>query len=61
MVWKTIDKTVPQKFKEKPFAGKVLATIFWDYKGVLLVEYCPKDSTVTSASYFDTDSLAKGH
>ncbi len=28
-------------------------TIFWDHKGVLL-EYCPKDSTGTSASYFDT-------
>ncbi len=43
----------PQKFKQKTFAGKVLAIIFWDHKGVLL-EYCTKGSIVTSASYFDT-------
>ncbi len=48
------DKTAPQKFKEKPSAGKVLATIFWDYKGVLLLKYCSKGSTVTSELYFDT-------
>ncbi len=54
MVWKTADKTAPQKFKEKPFAGKVLATIIWDAKCFLPLEYCPQDSTVTSASYFDT-------
>ncbi len=30
--------------------GKVLAIIFWDRKGFLLLEYCPKGSTVT---YFD--------
>ncbi len=34
--------------------GKVLATIFWDHEGDLLLEYCLKGSTVTSASYFST-------
>ncbi len=42
------DKVVLQKFKEKPSARKVLATIFWDRKDVLLLEYCPKDSNMTS-------------
>ncbi len=42
MVWKMTDKTVPQMFKEKPSTGKVLATIFWDHKGVLALEYCRK-------------------
>ncbi len=47
------DKTALQKFEEKPSAGKVLATIFWDHKGVLL-EYCSKGSTMISALYFNT-------
>ncbi len=54
MVWKTVDKTTPRKFKGTMSAGKVLATIFLDRKSVLLFEYCPKGSTVTYASYFDT-------
>ncbi len=52
MTWKTADKTVPWKFKEKPSAVKALTTIFWDHKGVLLFKYCLKSSTVTSALYF---------
>ncbi len=54
MVWKIADETTPRNFKEKPSAGKVLATIFWGYEGVLLLEYCLKGSTATSASYFNT-------
>ncbi len=42
MMWKTADEAVLRKFKEKPSAGKVLTTIFWDLKGVLLLEYCGK-------------------
>ncbi len=53
MIWKMADETVPQKFKEKLSVGKVLTTIFWDRKGVLILEYCGKGSTVTSVSYFD--------
>ncbi len=54
MAEKIVDTIALQKFKEKPLVGKVLATIFWDHKGVLQLEYFPKGSTVTSASYFDT-------
>ncbi len=43
-----------RKSLKKPSAGKVLTTIFWGHKGVLLLEYCRKGSTVTSASYSDT-------
>ncbi len=35
MAKKTADKTAPWKFKEKVITVKVLATIFWDHKGVL--------------------------
>ncbi len=48
------NETVLGKFKEKQSAGKVLAIIFWDCKGILLLKYCLKRSAVTFASYFDT-------
>ncbi len=54
MMWKIADKIALWKFKEKLSTGKVLATIFWDHNGVLLLKYCPASSTVTSVSNFDT-------
>ncbi len=54
MVWEVVNKTALWRIKEKLSAGKVLAIIFWDRKGILLLEYCSKGSIVTSASYFDT-------
>ena len=30
---------------------KVMATIFWDYKGVLLVDYLPQNKTMTGPYY----------
>ncbi len=62
MAWKTLYETVLRKFKEKSSVGKVLAIIFRGHKSVLLLQYCPKGSPVTSASYFDTlIRLQKGH
>ena len=37
----------PKKFKRQPFAGKVMATVFWDAKGVLMLDFLPKRSTIT--------------
>ena len=37
MQWKHKDSPTPTKFKVVPSAGKVMATMFWDMKGVLLV------------------------
>jgi len=31
--------------------GKVLASIFWDQDGILLIDYLPKDQTI-SAKYY---------
>ncbi len=31
--------------------GKTMATIFWDPKGILLIRYMPKGSTITTATY----------
>ena len=41
----------PKKFKTQPSAGKVMATVFWDAKGVIMLDFLPKKSTITGV-YF---------
>jgi hypothetical protein len=39
----------------RKYAGKVMATVFWDRKGVLLVDFVKKKiTTIKAASYFAT-------
>ena len=33
----------PKKFKTQPSAGKVMATVFWDAKGVIRLDFLPKE------------------
>ena len=40
-----------KKFKTQPSAGKVLATVFWDAKAVIMLDFLPKKSTTTGV-YF---------
>ena len=32
-------------------AGKVMATVFWDAKGVIMLDFLPKRSTITGVYY----------
>ena len=41
----------PKKFKTQPSAGKVMATVFWDAKGVITLDFLPKRSTITGLYY----------
>ena len=41
----------PKKFKTQPSAGKVMATVFWDAHGVIMLDFLAKKSTITSAYY----------
>ena len=43
----------PKKFKTQPSAGKVMATVFWDWdaKGVIMLDFLPKRSTITGVYY----------
>ena len=34
----------PKKFKTQPSAGKVMATVFWEAKGVIMLDFLPKRS-----------------
>ena len=41
----------PKKFKTQPSAGKVTATVFWDAKGVIMLDFLLKRSTITGVYY----------
>ena len=41
----------PKKFKTQPSAGKVMATVFWDTNGVIILDILPKRSTITGVYY----------
>ena len=40
----------PKKFKQT-FGRKVMATVFWDHKGVLLIEFMEPGTTINAAAY----------
>ena len=41
----------PKKFKTQPSAGKVMATVFWNAKGVIMLDFLSKRSTITGVYY----------
>ena len=41
----------PKKFKTQPSAGKVMVTVFLDAKGVIMLDFLPKRSTITGVNY----------
>ena len=41
----------PKKFKAQPSAGKVMAAVFWDAQGVIVLDFLAKKSTITGAYY----------
>lgn len=51
MQWKHVDSPPPVKFRTQSSAGKVMATIFWDYDGLLMIDYLPPKKTITGQYY----------
>ena len=49
--WVGLGSPRPNKFKTQPSAGKVMATVFWDAKGVIILDFLPKRSTITGVYY----------
>ena len=37
--------------KTQPSAGKVMATVFWEAKGVIMLDFLPKRSTISGVYY----------
>jgi len=51
MEWRHSSSPCPKKFRVQKSAGKVLASIFWDQDGILLIDYLPKDQTINTECY----------
>lgn len=49
--WTAKGEPAPKKAKTVPSAGKVLASVFWDAKGVLFVDYLQKGKTINGVYY----------
>lgn len=59
MQWKHSDSPVPKKFRTQPSAKKVMATIFWDCDGILLIDYLPKNTTMSGQYYANLIKLLR--
>jgi histone-lysine N-methyltransferase SETMAR len=52
--WRWPGEKPGERAKSQISAGKVMATVFWDMDGILLVDYLPPKTTITSAQYAET-------
>jgi histone-lysine N-methyltransferase SETMAR len=51
--WCRHNEGPPLKAMRSPSAGKVMATVFFDEKGVILIDYLAEGATINSAYYAD--------
>lgn len=51
MQWKHPFSPVTKKFKVVPSVGKVMATVFWDRCGILLIHFQKREEHVTATTY----------
>ena len=49
--WKHPDSPPPKQFKSVHSAGKVIASIFWDSQGVIMIDYLEQGCTINGAYY----------
>lgn len=49
--WKHVTSPTPVKFRKIASAGKVMASVFWDSEGVLMIDYLERGKTVTGNYY----------
>lgn len=50
--WRHSGSPVAKKLKQTPSAGKVMASVFWDRKGTLLIDFMEPGTTLNSDSYW---------
>ena len=49
--WRHSGSPHPKKFRVQKSSGNVLALIFWDQDGILLIDYLPKGQTINAEYY----------
>jgi histone-lysine N-methyltransferase SETMAR len=51
MHWKHRSSPPPIKFRVQSSAGKLMATVFWDAEGILLIDYLDRKATINGQYY----------
>ena len=51
--WHHTSSPKPKKFRTQLSVEKVMLTLFWDERGVILEHHVPRGNTVTNATYAD--------
>jgi len=46
--WRHSGSSCPKKFRGQKSAGKIIASIFWDQDGILLIDYLSKDQPINA-------------
>jgi len=54
MEWRHTSLPKKTRFKQTTSTRKIMCTVFWDRKGVLLVDFLPQGSTINASVYCDT-------
>ena len=54
MEWRHPNSPRTKKFKAQKSAAKIMATVFWDSQGVILLDFLPKGETINSEVYIET-------
>lgn len=54
MTWKHTESPVTKKFKKSFSVKKIMASVFWDVQGIVLIEYLPKGETINADRYIET-------
>ena len=57
MQWNHPGSLHPKKFKRVSSTGKVMASIFWDSQGIIMVDYLEEGCTINSAYYTELRQL----
>ena len=53
MTWKQDTSPPPRKFRVVMSARKVIATVFWESEGIVLIDYLEHGSTISGNDYAD--------
>jgi [histone H3]-lysine36 N-dimethyltransferase SETMAR len=54
MQWRHSWSPKAKKFKQAPSVKKIMATVFWDKKGVLFIDFLERGKTINANAYCDT-------
>ncbi len=60
-LWKIVEEKAPRKFKEQASIGKILGTVFWNYQGMIMIEYNSPGRTVIADIFRYTDAFLTGN